>query len=184
MIGLIVLILALFAVFHSSSPAKVALTVFPDQATYNVGEAINLTLRLSNVGDTPTCVSAMSAGSVRFASFTRNDAPTATRSAPSYFIESLPDMLAASLVPLGPGESLDISLTSDVDGGLGTHALRTTALDNGRGITTFYDVGTPGTYAIDAFYEYTGEASSACPNVFRGRTPNTRVTFTVTSQHQ
>ncbi len=181
-IALAVVLLAaiLFIVFRSSASAKVGLTVTPDKPSYKAGDAISLTVRLHNAGTSETCVSDMSAGSVRFLSLMRDGQAVATRSAPAYFLAAFPDMMAASLLPLKPGEDLDLTLTSAKDEGLGKQALRTTAPDDSRGKATFYDVETPGTYELKVAYDYPGRASATCSNVFKGATDTVTLSFTVT----
>lgn len=180
-VAILVLAAAIFfVVFRSSSDAEVELGVSLDKPSYKTGEEINLALRLNNSGDAKTCISNMSTGSIRFLSLTRNGERVETRSAPSYFIASLTEILKASLVSINPGESLDITLRSEVDEGLGKWALKTTAPDNGRGTATFYDVETPGNYELEVMYEYSGGRSPECPSVFEGRTNIASAIFTVT----
>lgn len=177
----LVLVAAIFfVVSRLSSNAKIGLNVSPDKPSYKTGEEIRFALRLNNSGDAKTCVSDMSAGNVRFVSLTRDGQKVETRSAPSYFIAPLPEMLKASLTPINPGESLDIMLQSMVDEGLGGQALQTTASDDGRGIATFYDVQKPGNYTLEVIYEYPGSKSPDCPSVFKGGTNTASASFTVT----
>ncbi len=173
---------AFFVASNQSSANNVNLNVSPDKSSYTKSEEITLTLQLTNDGEAETCVSDMSAGSIKFVSFTRNGEEVQTRSAASYFITSFPKMLEASLTTLPPGENLNTEIASSVDRGLGGQALKTTALDNDRGKATFYDVERPGDYEVELVYEYPGPSSSDCPDVFEGKTSPATATFTVTPQ--
>jgi len=179
-VGVVVLIVALFFIMRGGGNGNVTLTAQTDKESYSAGEAINLTLSLTNAGEKNTCIGEAAGGSVRFASVTRDGGAVAERTAPSYYIESLSELVKIMLVSIAPGESIDIALTSYVDPGLGSAALRTTELDETSGFTTFYDVGTPGAYEIEVAYKYRGEASEACPDVFKGSTNAATVSFIVT----
>src|SRR3989344_2000848 len=85
---------------------------------------------------------------------------------------SFDKMLEARLVPIKPGERLDIMLSSELDDGLQKQALRITSLDDGRGIAMFYDTETPGDYQLKLAYEYPGPKSPNCAHVF-GEETNT-----------
>lgn len=181
-----VLILAGIAYFVVSKPGpreKITLNVSSDKPTYTAGEKIYLTLQVRNAGEAETCVSDMIAGSsLRFTSFTRDGEPVDTRSAPSDFLISFPKILEASLEPIGAGESVDVTISSSLDPGLGVQALRTTALEDGSGMVTFYNVETPGEYALEMVYEYPGPSRPDCATVFKGSTNIATATFTVTAQ--
>ncbi|MDO8537135.1 MAG: hypothetical protein Q7R94_02730, partial [bacterium] len=149
------------------------------KSTYKAGEEIRVDAHLKNSGEVDTCVSTMGAGNIRTVSFTRDGESVETRSTPVYFITSFDKMLEVSLVPVKPGESLDIMLSSELDDGLQKQALRTTSLDDGRGIAMFYDIETPGDYQLKLVYEYPGPKSSNCAHVFGEETNIAVVTFTV-----
>lgn len=182
---MVVIILAIVAYFVLPKPAadmdiQIQLTASSDKATYKTGEEINLTANLLNSGQYKVCVSDMSAGNIRFTSLSRDSQLVEMRSAPSYFITSLSEILKSNLVEISPGESLDITFASQADAGLGKQALKTTALDDGRGLSTFYDVETPGDYAVELVYEYAGPESSDCSLIFSGATNSATVNFKVT----
>lgn len=183
-IAVVVIGALLLLMFRSSSneslTAVVTLSATTDKTSYSMDEEINLNLNLSNIGGIETCVSDMGASSLRFISFTRNGEEVIQRSAPSYFITSYPEMLENSLSVLASGDEIDISLSSYLDAGLGAQALKTTALENGRGMSTFYNVSEPGNYELELVYEYSGPSADNCPNVFGGPSNSATVTFTVT----
>lgn len=177
---LAVLVALIFIVFLTSSNAEVGLNVSLDKSSYKAGEEIILALHLDNTGDVRTCISNMGEANIKILSFTRNGQQVETRSAPSYFIAPLDEILGVSLVPINPGENLNISLRSAIDEGLGGQTLRTTALDEGRGLAMFYNVQVPGNYELEIVYKYPGPKSSECPDVFKGETNAASVKFTVT----
>jgi hypothetical protein len=178
-IGL-VLAVAVFVLLRPRFQSTIELKASADKSSYKAGEQINLAINLKNTGKSATCVSDMSLGNIKFVSLTRNNANVESRSTPSYFITSFPLMLKNSLVTLGPGESFDIGLRSGFDDGLAKQALRTAELVNGRGISTFYNVATPGNYSLELAYQYTGPKSSDCPGVSRSETNKAVITFTIT----
>ena len=102
------------------------------------------------------------------------------RSVPADYITAFPKLLEASLRPVGPGESLQITLSSENDPGLGARALSTTVLEDDTGIVTFYNVEEPGRYALELAYLYTGPEFPECDRVFKGPSNTVNVTFTVT----
>jgi len=178
----VVLVLAGAAFFMFSGGKQkpmVSLEAFLDKTEYQAGEAIELTLHLNNTGGVDTCVSDIAAGSISFASITRDGEPVETRSVPANYIASFPKLLEASLETIGPGEDLHVTLPSENDPGLGARALATTALENDTGIVTFYNVEEPGEYALELVYRYVGPASSDCPSVFEGPSNTANVIFTV-----
>ena len=166
--------------FQQSAPREViTLDAFSDKSTYKTGEEVRVDAHLNNSGEVDTCVSNMGAGNIRAVSFTRDGESVETRSTPVYFITSFDKMLEASLVPIKPGERLDIMLSSELDDGLQKQALRITSLDDGRGIAMFYDTETPGDYQLKLAYEYPGPKSPNCAHVFGEETNTAVVTFTV-----
>ena len=176
-------VIVLVAVFFILERTKISPEVFLEASTdkmfYESGEEVVLSVSWTNSGSVDTCVSDMDAGSIRFISFTRDGEQVETRSAPSYFITSFIEMLEVSLKTVVPGESMDIVMVSRVDPGLGRQALRTTTLEDGRGIGMFYDVETPGDYNLELIYEYPGPPFAGCPSIFQGATNIVRATFTV-----
>lgn len=180
LLAVLVAVSAMFLISGSGSDSLVSLEASADKATYQSGEEITLSLRLNNTGAVATCVSDMVPGTVRFTSFTRDGEGPETRTATSYFLASLPEMLAANLESIAPDKGLDIVFSSEFDAGLGGQALRTTALDDSRGLATFYDVATPGAYELELSYEYSGPESNACATIFEKQTNTATVSFTVT----
>jgi len=171
-----------FTMSKSQQPAPreaITLDASSDKSTYKAGEEIRVDAHLNNSGEVDTCVSNMGAGNIRAVSFTRDGESVETRSTPVYFITSFDKMLEASLVPIKPGERLDIMLSSELDDGLQKQALRITSLDDGRGIAMFYDTETPGDYQLKLAYEYPGPKSPNCAHVFGEETNTAVVTFTV-----
>ncbi|OGY39320.1 MAG: hypothetical protein A2418_00540 [Candidatus Brennerbacteria bacterium RIFOXYC1_FULL_41_11] len=176
----LVIIVALSVFFKFKSQSAVELKASLDKASYKTGETINLSVNLKNIGKTATCVSNMSIGSLRFVSLTRDGAQVENRSAPSYFITSFPMMLQNSLVSIDSEKSIDFTLKSELDDGLGKKILRIVELVDGRGVSTFYNVETPGDYKFELVYKYTGPASQDCAKVFKSDTNKAEVTFTIT----
>lgn len=168
---------------RSGSREEITLAVSSDKPTYSAGEEIHLTLQVRNAGEAETCVSDMVAGSsLRFTSFTRDGEPVDMRSTPVEFITSFSKILEASLKPIEAGESTDVKISSSFDPGLGAQAIRTTALEDGSGAGTFYNVETPGDYALEMVYEYPGPSRTDCANVFQGPTNTATASFRVTAQ--
>lgn len=165
------------------SGGEITLNVSSDKPTYTAGGEVSLTLHVRNTGEAETCVSDMIAGSsLKFTSFTRDGEPVDTRSTPAEFITSFPKILEASLEPIEAGETMDVKISSSFDPGLGVQALRTTALEDGSGTVTFYNVETPGDYALEMVYEYPGPSRPDCAAVFKGPTSVATATLRVTAQ--
>ncbi|KPJ85662.1 hypothetical protein AMJ57_02185 [Parcubacteria bacterium SG8_24] len=184
LITLIVLIVfVVVAAVIMSRPGEpepnISLTAAAAQASFAPDESVVINLRLMNDGG-ETCVSDMASGAVQLVSVRKDGEDVATRTAPSYFITSFPKMLESSLVPLAQGGSLDITLASSYDEGLSTQTLRATVAEGTRGMTTFYDVGAPGTYELELMYAYPGPASPECDHVYDGSNTAT-VSFEITS---
>lgn len=179
-IAVVILGALLLLMFRPSSDENLTLAATTDKTSYTAGEEINLNLNLSNTGGIETCVSDMGAWIVRFISFTRDGEEVVQRSASSYFITSYPEMLETSLNALASGDEINISLSSHLDAGLGAQALKITAPDNGRGMSTFYNVSEPGNYELELVYEYSGPSPDSCQNVFIGPSNSATVTFIVT----
>ena len=187
-VGAIVMVVVLggaiyfFTMSKSQQPAPreaITLDASSDKSTYKAGEEVRVDVHLNNSGEVDTCVSNMGAGNIRAVSFTRDGESVETRSTPVYFITSFDKMLEASLILVNPGESLDITLSSELDDGLQKQALRTTSLDDGRGKAMFYDIEPPGDYQLKLVYEYPGPKSPNCAHVFGEETNSAVVTFTV-----
>lgn len=170
---------AIFIIFGGGG-TKVSLKASSDKPSYASGEEVKLTVSLINAGGNNTCLSDTALGNIKFLSVTRDGKPVETRTAPSYFIISLSEMIKSKLRQLAPGESMEIVLSSSDDPGLGAQALYTTALDNTSGLATFYNIEPLGTYQIEMAYEYPGEPSADCSDVFKGAINTAIVSFTVT----
>jgi hypothetical protein len=181
-IVLVVLVVAgaAYFIFSRGGGGSVGLSVRTDKSSYAPGEQINVTLNLTNEGSRATCISRTPKGTVEFLSVTRDGAPVASRSARSYYITALPEIMKFELVEVAAGASIDVALVSAEDPGLGAAALSTTAIDGTAGNTTFYDISKPGAYEIDVRYAYTGEGSVKCGNAFDGSTAPSKISFTVT----
>lgn len=184
-VGAIILVAVLYFVLGgsggpSSSSADIALEVSMDKDIFNTSEEINLTIHLDNVGDGETCLSNIDGGTIVFSSITRDGEEVETRSVPADYIEAFPMLLEISLGAVNPGEDVHLTLTSENDPGLGARVLSTTALEDGVGVMTFYNIEEVGNYEIELAYEYTGPASSDCSDVFRGPTNTASIAFTVT----
>ena len=177
--GVVAAVLA-FLLFGRGAGGNVSLAAQTDKESYAPGEAIVLTLNLTNAGETTTCVSDAAAGSVRFKSLTRDGEKVATRIGDAHYITSLTDIITSKLRPVAPGESVSIALTSSEDPGLGANALYTTKVRDTSGELTFYDVATPGTYELEVSYRYPGDSLPECERVFTGSTNSATVSFTVT----
>ena len=140
----------------SSVEQNVILEASADKASYSAGEEITLSLNLTNLGTADVCISERSLGSIRFTSITRDGETLETRSATSYFITSFSEILKSNLTPVAAGDTMELSLMSSFDPGLGSQALSTTIPDDSSGIATFYNVEKPGTYALEMVYDYAG----------------------------
>ena len=178
--ALVVIVVVLFVIFYGNGKAKVSLGVSSDKQSYTLSDEIKLTVSLTNAGDSNTCLSNTALGNIKFLSATRDGNPIETRTAPSYFLTSLSEMIKSKLKPLVPGEKMEIALSSSEDPGLGARALSTVAVEGTAGMATFYNIKLPGTYKIDVAYEYTGGFSADCSNIFKGATNITTVSFIVT----
>ncbi len=159
----------------------VSLIASTDKTTYAIGEPVSITMKITNDGISSVCLSETPLGNITFQSVTRDGSPVGTRIAPSYFLTSLTEMVKSKLTDVAPNTSVEIFFTSSYDPGLSSDALYTTALDETSGITTFYDIGKPGEYKIDAVYEYQGPSSDRCSTVFENKTNSVTVSFTVNS---
>lgn len=180
LVALLLLGAAAFFTWQSRSSVAATLDASFDKASYAAGEGITLTVRLTNEGSSAICVSPTAQGSVALLSFTRDGEPVETRSTPVYFLTSFDELLTNSLVPFDAGATAEITVSSEIDDGLGAQALRTTDADDGRGLATFYDVATPGTYEVEVAYRYQGPSSSDCGDVLERATNSITATFTVT----
>lgn len=172
-------VVLLFTLGGSGSTQNVILEASADKASYSAGEEITLSLNLTNSGTADVCISERSLGSIRFTSITRDGATLETRSAPSYFITSFSEILKSNLTPVATGETMELSLTSSFDPGLGSQALSTTMPDGTSGIATFYNIEKPGTYALEMVYDYVGEPSSDCADILKAPSNTAAVTFVI-----
>lgn len=166
--------------FKAGGATNVTLAVAAAKESYAAGEPIMLTLTLTNAGDAGVCLSNTTAGTVALTSVTKDGAPVTTRTAPSYFLAPLGDMMQSALTEVAPGDTMTLSLTSSEDPGLGAAALSASALDDTRAMTTFYDVSAPGAYSVEVTYAYPGEPSAECAEVLKSATAPATATFTVT----
>jgi|SRR3989344_1350874 len=178
-VAVLVLGAALF-IFLGSKQPEVSLKATLDKTEYLAGEQIELALSLNNTGEIATCVSDIAGGSISFTSITRDGGPVETRSVPADYLAPLPELLKVSLKPISPGEELLVVLSGENDPGLGARTLTTTALEDGTGIVTFYNVEKPGQYALELVYRYVGPDSSDCQSVFKGPSNAVNINFTVT----
>ena len=160
--------------------AVVTLSASMDKASYSSGDTMNLAVSLANAGNRETCVSDTALGNIKFLSFTKDGKTVETRTAPSYYLTSLSEMMKAKLKKLAPGENTTMVLSSSQDPGLGANAFYATAVEGTYGMSTFYNVGAPGVYEMKVVYEYPGKSSPDCPNVFKGSIKPATITFTVT----
>jgi len=181
---LIAVLVVVVLFFTSGSPgSSVAQNVIfeasADKASYIVGEEITLSLNLTNLGTADVCISERSLGSISFTSIERDGATLETRSAPSYFITSFSEILKSNLTPVAAGDTMELSLMSSFDPGLGSQALSTTIPDDTSGIATFYNIGEPGTYTLEIVYDYAGEPSSDCTDILKAPTNTAAVTFVI-----
>lgn len=176
----IVLFGVAFFLLLAKGSAALILTASTDKASYSSGDSINLVVRLTNSGTRETCVSDMVLGNIKFLSVTRNGKSVEMRTAPSYYITSLSEMMKAKLKRIAPGESTAVALSSSQDPGLDANAFYSTTPKGTYGMSTFYKVGAAGTYEMKIAYEYPGEPSHDCPDVFKKTIESATVTFTVT----
>jgi len=163
-----------YAIFADS-----AATFLTDHPGFS-GIVIDTVMSLNNTGEIATCVSDIAGGSISFTSITRDGGPVETRSVPADYLAPLPELLKVSLKPISPGEELLVVLSGENDPGLGARTLTTTALEDGTGIVTFYNVEKPGQYALELVYRYVGPDSSDCQSVFKGPSNAVNINFTVT----
>lgn len=179
-VAAIVLLGAAPFLFTGKKSAAITLTASTDKASYSSGESVNLTMHLANSGNKEACVSDTALGNITFLSVTRDGKSVETRTAPSYYLTSLSEMMKAKLKKLAPGENTELMLSSSQDPGLNAAAFYSTALKGTYGLSTFYNVGAAGTYELKIAYAYPGEASPDCPDVFKGPIEPVTITFTVT----
>ena len=179
--GGVVIVVLLYLLLGRGTGGNITLAAETDKSSYEVGEAIELSLQLTNAGKSATCVGTASAGSVRINSLTRDGEAVATRTGDAHYITSLTDIITSKLRSVAPGKNAVIVLSSEEDPALGTNALYTTeVVDTTAGEVTFYDVGTPGSYELEVSYKYGGEKSESCEQVFTGSSNTAVVSFTVT----
>ena len=180
-ISAVVLILgALFFTFSSpEGEVDVDMSASADKEIYAPNEDVIITVNLNNSGDAPTCLSDRAQGNIKLLSVTRDGESVATREAPSHFIEALYSLVRADLKEVGPGEAMDIELVSTQDPGLGARALYAIRIDGTAGMSTFYAIEQPGEYEVQVAYEYEGESSTECENIYMGPTNTSTVTFSV-----
>jgi len=176
---LIIIVVAL-VVFAGRSGGNVSLEARTDKDSYAPGEPITLTLTLTNTGTDAVCLSETPDGGVQLTSVTVDGADVRERKTEASYITSLSDIIASKLRSIAPGETMEITLTSEIDAGLGSEAFYHTELDDISGILEFYDVGAPGIYRIEVSYDYQGKESDTCPDILKGSTNTATVSFTVT----
>lgn len=157
-----------------------SLSTVIDKSSYRAGETISVTLELNNNGNSPICLSETPLGTISFVTLTRDGSPVPTRQAPSSFITSLTEMVKSKLVAVASNSSIKILLTSSYDPGLDSEILYTTAMDGTSGITTFYDIGKPGDYALEMAYHYQAGATEKCIPVYEKIMTTETIYFTVT----
>lgn len=158
----------------------VSLSASTDKPSYSSGDEVTLSVGLTNAGKESVCLSNTALGNIKFVSVTRDGAPVETRTAPSYFLTSLSEMMKSKLLALPPGEKMDIAIVSSEDPGLHARTLDAMTASGTAGVATFYNIALPGTYKVDVAYEYPGEASPSCADVFKGMTNTATVSFVVT----
>lgn len=179
----LVLVVGLFFWFAKEDTEinhTVSLFASTDKATYALGESIKLTLKLTNDGTSPVCLSETPLGNISFQSVTRDGAPVETRTAPSSFLTSLTEMVKSKLTEVAPGAHVEILMENSYDPGLDSETLYTTTLDETSGITTFYNIGKPGAYEISIAYKYQAGVSQKCAPVYDGLSTSSIVSFTIT----
>lgn len=179
-VAALVLAAAAYFIFMKGDGGSISLTASTDKASYAVGEKVNLTVSLTNAGTGATCISRRPQGTVQFLSALRDGAPVASRSARSYYITALPELMKFELAEVAAGKSMDITLISAEDPGLAANALSSTEVDGTAGKTTYYDISKPGAYEIEVAYQYDSGPSDTCANAFKGSTSAAKVAFTVT----
>ncbi len=178
----LVLVVGLFYWFSNEDTemvGAVSLSVSADKPSYTVGESPKLTLRLTNDGASPVCLSETPLGNISFQSITRDGSPVETRTAPSSFLTSLTEMVKSKLTDVAPSAYIEIPMESSYDPGLGSETLYTTALDETSGTTTFYNIGKPGVYEISIAYDYVAGSSQKCAPVYEGQSTAATVSFTI-----
>lgn len=177
--AVVILLGTAFFLFLGKGSAAVTISASTDKKSYSSGDAINLMVRLANSGNKETCVSDTALGSIKLLSVTKDGKAVKTRTAPSYYITSLSEMMKSKLKRLSPGENTEITLSSSQDPGLGANAFYSTASKGTYGISTFYNVEAAGVYEMKIAYEYPGEPSPDCSDVFRGPIEPVTATFAV-----
>lgn len=179
----IIAVISITLIFISSSISNkgqdVALEVSTSEDLYKSGEEVDLSISLTNGGEADGCLSEGADGNIKFTSFSRDGKDVETRSASSYFVISFSEILKTQLVSVAPGDNIDFNLVSSFDPGLNSQALSTTMPDDTTGLATFYNIEEPGQYKIDLVYEYVGEPSDECENIFDGPTNVATVKFKV-----
>ncbi|MDX1535807.1 MAG: methane monooxygenase/ammonia monooxygenase subunit B [Candidatus Spechtbacterales bacterium] len=147
--------------------------------SYSVGENIKIDITLTNLGDDSVCLSQNAQGNIKFLSFTRDGEVVEQRTVHSEFLEALSELVKADLEEVAPGDNMTIDIKSSNDPGLGSETLHTSQVDGIAATTTFYSIEEPGNYEVIVAYEYPGEPSDTCPNVFEGETNTAIVEFMV-----
>jgi len=162
-----------------SALSDVVLKASTSEDLYKSGEEVQLNISLTNGGEADVCLCEIAYGNIKFTSFSRDGKDVETRSASTYFVISFSEILKVRLASVAPGDNMALNLVSSFDPGLNSQALDTTMPDDTIGLVTFYNIEEPGLYKIDLVYEYVGEPSDECENIFDGPTNVATVKFKV-----
>ena len=166
-------------IFEGRYARRVELSIRSSENRYAPGEAVKLTLSLTNSGSADIYVSDFHDGNYLVKTFERDGRQVRTRSAHVWYDRNLAVMLEQSLSPLRPGTSLTVGWVSEMDRGLGAMALGNIWFgDDRRPRITYYDVSAPGSYKLVVAYKYGGRTGSA-GEVFTGESNEAEVRFTV-----
>jgi len=158
---------------------NVNLEAHASQDSYNSGDPVSLNIKLTNSGESNVCLSEGATGNIKFTSFKKDGEDVETRPALSEFLASFSEILQSNLKSVAPGESMELSLSSELDPGLGKQALSMTTLDDMSGVVTFYNVAEQGSYEAKLVYEYTAGPSDDCKDTLLNKTNEATVTFEV-----
>jgi hypothetical protein len=132
----------------------VAVRLSPAKATFAHGEPVTLSLVLDNRTGKACRAGGVPEGVVKVVSLTRDGAAVTAVQSTADYIDGFATFLAANLVPVAPGRSLSLSLTSRPHA---TDAARTglesSELDaNGQAAVAFWPVDQAGRYTLTVSY--------------------------------
>ena len=171
---------SLFGGGRGGSMISVGLRARSSMTTYARSETVALSLQLENTGTGATGISDQLAGNITIVSVQRDGVAVAPRRSPISFDEALSFVLSESIQSVAEGQSLSLSWNSEADAVFGGQAIATVRYDSsGEHEALLYPLTQPGTYRLSVVYEYAAPDPRGGVPVFRGKTAEAVVTFTV-----